>query len=66
MKQINRAQSRGKPLDEDCKTAVISKYLAGLKDPRIFCYGIDTEYDVAEKCRKCGAYVYNAEPWKGK
>lgn len=68
MKRINRAQLRGEPLDEDCKKANIVKHEYGPKDNRIFCYGVCDGYDdfeVAEKCCKCKAYAYNAEPWEG-
>lgn len=65
MKKVNRAQLRGKPLDEDCKRAVTAKYEYGFDDKRVFCYGIYCGYnncDIAEKCRECKACVYNAEP----
>lgn len=59
-----RAALRGKPLDEDCYKAKISAYEYGPEDNRKFCYGICNGFPdvIAEKCRKCGAYAYNAEP----
>lgn len=61
---INRATLRGKPLDIDCLLARQSSHEYGLNDKRIFCYGlIDCMCDeYLEKCRKCGAFVDNAEP----
>ena len=59
-----RAALRGKPLDVDCKKAMISVHEYGIEDKRKFCYGIINEFpdEIAEKCKKCKAYVYNAEP----
>lgn len=61
---INRAQIRGCKLDEDCKLAHTTTHESGPDDDRVFCYGIcDIEPDfLAEKCKDCKAYVYNAEP----
>lgn len=59
-----RAELRGKPLDEDCKKANISTHEFGMSDNRKFCYGIyemSTE-ETLDKCKSCGAYVYNAKP----
>lgn len=63
-KIIYRATLRGKPLDEDCKKAEISSYEYGMDDNRKFCYGVFNGFpcEIAEKCRKCKAYAYNAEP----
>lgn len=63
---INRSVIRGKPLDADCKKAHISKHEYGPKDNRCFCYGLYNEWgdEIAEKCRECKAYVYNAKPLK--
>lgn len=64
MKKVNRARLRGKPLDSDCKTAKTSTGEYGNDDRRVFCYGIidsmNDEY--LEKCKVCGAFVYNAKP----
>lgn len=64
---VNRAKLRGKPLDEDCKTArtTINEY--GPADNRTFCYGIfDRRTDTPiEKCYGCKAFVENATPLKG-
>ncbi|WP_206457904.1 hypothetical protein [Anaerovorax sp. IOR16] len=59
-----RAKLRGKPLDEDCKKAIISTCEYGPTDNRKFCYGLcepSTE-EVLEKCKGCKAFVDNAEP----
>ena len=68
MKKVNRAQLRGKPLDEDCKKANTTKYEYGPDDNRIFCYGLYpgcNDFDVLDKCRECRAYAYNALPPEG-
>ena len=60
-----RAKSRGKPLDANCKKAIISKYEYGSDDTRCFCHGLYAEicdYEIREECLKCGAYVGNAKP----
>lgn len=62
-----RVDLRGKPLDKDCKNAKISTNVYGIDDNRKFCYGLcdaSTE-EPLEKCNKCGAFEYNAEPPKG-
>ena len=63
---INRAKLRGKSLDADCKRANISRYEYGEKDDRLFCFGLygDMNDDIQPKCRRCKAYVGNAEPFK--
>ena len=64
---INRAKLRGKPLDEDCKFAHRTTHEYGIKDDRVFCYGLYkdmSDWAIREECRKCGAYVDNAEPLK--
>lgn len=58
---------RGKPLDEDCKTANVSKHEYGLNDNRRFCYGLYVpcnDWEIQHKCLECKAYVENAEPLK--
>ena len=64
MKKINRAQLRGKPLDEDCNKAYRTTHEYGLDDNRIFCYGLIDRMNDEElpKCRECGAWAYNAKP----
>ena len=64
---VNRAKLRGKPLDEDCKTARTSLHEYGPADNRTFCYGIfDRRTDTPiEKCYGCKAFVENATPLKG-
>lgn len=60
----DRATLRGKPLDDDCKKAKISKHEYGMNDNRCFCYGLidmSTE-ELLPKCIKCGAYCLNAKP----
>ena len=60
MKTMNRAKIKGKPLDDDCKTAHVcvefdedTKYC--------FCYGIiDLHYDdYIDKCKQCKACERN-------
>lgn len=58
-----RAQTRGKPLDKDCKIAIISMHEYGTENNRKFCYGLmdmSTE-EPLEKCKECKAFVNNAE-----
>lgn len=64
---VNRAKLRGKPLDEDCKTARTTTNEYGIADDRVFCRGIfDRRYDAPiEKCYGCKAFVENAMPLKG-
>lgn len=60
--RIDRKKLRGKPLDEDCKRA--NRTTLDNDDSRIFCYGLYTEmsdWEIQDKCKKCGAFVYNAE-----
>lgn len=64
VKQWTRAGLRGKPLDEDCKKAKISTHEYGPEDNRKYCYGLiemSTE-ETLEKCNKCGAFAFNAQP----
>lgn len=63
----NRAELRGKPLDEDCKTARTTTHEYGIADDRVFCYGLfDPKYEAPiEKCYGCKAFVENATPPKG-
>lgn len=66
---INRAQLRGEPLNDDCKTARTTTNEFGTKDCRVFCYGLyknQSETEICDKCLNCGAYVHNAEPPKEK
>lgn len=63
----DRATLRGKPLDDDCKRAKISKHEFGLNDKRCYCYGLfapNSIYEVHPKCLECGAYCLNAKPIK--
>ena len=52
MKRVSRAQLRGKPLDDDCRIAGISKHECGPDDPRCFCYGLKDMMtdDLVDKC----------------
>ena len=64
MKRISRATLRGKHLDPICKKAHTTTNEYGLKDNRVFCYGIwdaMTE-EPTEWCKKCGAFVWNETP----
>lgn len=60
---INRAQLRGRPLDDNCKWACRAPQQYGLNDDRVFCYGLQnyTNDEYLDKCKTCGAFVYNAE-----
>lgn len=63
--KIDRAKLRGKPLDEDCKRARQTTHEYGLRDNRVYCYGLydcSTDWIALEKCRECMAFVDNAEP----
>ena len=65
---INRAKLRGKPLDSDCKQAHRTTHECGMKDDRVYCYGLlegMSEWQIKEKCRKCGAYIDNITPLEG-
>lgn len=64
---VNRAKLRGKPLDEDCKTARTTLHEYGPADNRVFCRGLfDRRTDTPiEKCYGCKAFVENATPLKG-
>ena len=65
---INRAKLRGKPLDSDCKKAYRTTHECGMKDDRVYCYDLledMSEWQIKEKCRKCGAYIDNITPLKG-
>lgn len=65
MARFNRAELRGKPLDDDCKRAKLSKHEYGLNDERIYCYGLfapNSIYEIHPKCEECGAYCMNAKP----
>ena len=67
MKRITRAQIRGKPLDEDCKTiAKPDSGQYGSNDKRCFCTGLwNPMYEAfEEKCFFCNAWNGNAEPPK--
>lgn len=65
---INRAKLRGKPLDSDCKKAHRTTHECGIKDDRVYCYGLYkdmSDWKIRKKCRECGAYVDNATPLRG-
>ena len=65
---INRAKLRGKPLDSDCKKAHRTTHECGMKDDRVYCYGLledMSDWKIRKKCRECGAYVDNATPLRG-
>ena len=66
MKRVSRAQLRGKPLDDDCRIAGISKHECGPDDQRCFCYGLKDMMtdDLVDKCWDCPAYAMNATPLK--
>ena len=63
MKTISRVITRGKPLDYDCYDAKITRNQFGPEDARIVCYGlVDSMTDeILGKCKKCKAYVENAD-----
>lgn len=64
MKRINRAQLRGKPLDEDCKKAYTLTHEYGEHDNRVFCMGLIDLMDdePVTECEKCAAWYRNATP----
>ena len=61
--KTNRSALRGKPLDDDCKKANTTTHEMGMKDNRVFCYGLyahgGMSDDIDKKCLSCGAYVFN-------
>ena len=63
MTKINRAKLRGKPLEKNCKKARLSTHECGIKDNRIFCYGLidGATEELIEECRDCKANVIFAE-----
>lgn len=60
-KLINRADLRGKPLDNDCKTAHICSIELDTGIKICHCYGIIDCYtdDYLEKCKTCKAFEGN-------
>ena len=65
---INRAKLRGKPLDSDCNKAHRTTHECGMKDYRVYCYGLledMSDWQIREKCRECGAYIDNITSLKG-
>lgn len=65
---INRAKLRGKPLDSDCKKAHRTTHEYGMKDNRVYCYGLlegMSTWQIKEKCKECGAYIDNITPLEG-
>jgi len=65
--EISREQIRRKALDDDCKTAKISRNEYGADDNRCFCNGLidcSTE-EYLQKCVECRALAYNAKPLQG-
>ena len=65
---INRAKLRGKPLDTDCKKAHRTAHECGMKDDRVYCYGLledMSDWQILKKCRECGAYIDNITPLEG-
>jgi len=66
-KEVSREKLRGKPLDKECYTALITTNEYGKNDNRKFCYGFmdSSTEEIIEKCFECGAYVGNAQPLKG-
>ena len=64
-KMITRAKLIGHKLDPECHNAKTTSHEYGIHDNRVFCYGLyerQSETDIREKCMKCKAYVFNAEP----
>ena len=65
---INRAKLRGRPLDSDCKKAYRTTHECGMKDDRVYCYGLYedmSDWQIREKCRECDAYIDNITALKG-
>lgn len=63
-KRMTRADLRGEHFDEDCYLSRTTTNEFGQSDHRVFCYGsIDkTTDEPLDKCKECGAYVWNATP----
>ena len=63
MKQINRSQMRGKPLDDDCKNAHVCSIINEEGTKECYCYGIIDLYndEYLDKCRECKAFEKNIE-----
>lgn len=64
----NRAVQRGKPLDKDCYLCKTTTHEYGLNDDRVFCYGLEDRAtdEPLQKCRECGAFVWNSKPLEEK
>lgn len=66
MRGIDRAQLRGKELDEDCRRAHVTRHEYGPGDNRVFCHGLEWQPgSYEEKCTACPAFVWNAAPPEG-
>lgn len=59
----NRAELRGKKLNDDCYMANTTKNELGEHDNRVFCYGLNdaSTEELIDECRHCKANVVNIE-----
>lgn len=65
-KEVDRAQLRAKPLDEDCRRARTTRHEYGPDDNRVFCHGLEWQPgSYEERCAACPAFVWNAAPPEG-
>ena len=67
MKKVNRAKLRAEKLLPICSKAHTSVHEYGTNDNRVFCYGVNDDWDcgLRDECKKCRAHVNFAEPLKG-
>ena len=52
---ISRAKLRGKPIDSDCMRAHRTTHEYGVKDDRVYCYGLYedmSDWKIREKCKE--------------
>ncbi len=62
---ITRSKIIGHPLEPECAKALTTTNECGANDNRVFSYGIykeQSETEICDKCLKCKAFVFNAEP----
>ena len=61
-----RAALRGEHLEPECYLAKTTTHEYGMKDNRVFCYGLydkhDADMNLMDMCRNCSAHVDNAKP----
>ena len=59
---INRAKLRGKPLDSECKRANRTTHEYGVKDDRVYCYGLYGPYLLGKLTNRCSAVGISPQP----